>query len=470
MESAGTEAARARLRATDVPKPRASALVPLGVFVGLIVVTAIVMAALGAESPFGHISAAVALFFAVVVAFLMYPGKLNEKFDSFVEGAGHSNIVIMVLTVLLAGAFASVAEASGGVDAFVNLTLSFVPATFLVPGIFVAASLMSLATGSSSGTTAAIGPIAIGLGLSADLDMPMVFAAVLSGAFFGDNLSVISDTTIVVTRGQGVKMRDKFRLNWWIAFPATLVAVVLFAVFGAQQVAELPSIGEANVLKVLPYVLVLVAAVIGMNVFAVLTLGIFTSGIVGMAVGGLTFSTFSDAVMTGFSGMTEIVVLAVFIGGLAQLMTKAGGLQFLVQRIQRLIRGQRSAEVGLSAMIAVVDTAIANNTAALIATNDVAKQVSRQYRVDPRRTASLMDTFCCVAQGLLPYGNQLLLLVGLSTVAVSPLEVLPFMWYPMALGVFAILSIFIPFADGVVRKDPWNWDNDMAESDVQRAR
>lgn len=453
---------------TPAPTPRASALVPFAVFIGLIIATAIVASALGADKPFNHLPAAVALFFAVIVAFLMYGGSLSEKFETFIAGAGQSNIVIMVLTVLLAGAFAEVASASGGVESFVNLALSLVPVEFLIPGIFIAAGLMSLATGSSSGTTAAMAPIALSVGQAADLNLAMVFAAVLSGAFVGDNLSVISDTTIVVTRGQGVKMKDKFRLNWKIALPALIVTLGLFAAFGVQQGEATADVGEFNIIKVIPYFLVLITAIIGVNVFAVLTVGILTSGIVGMAFGDMDFSGFNEAIYTGFEGMIGIVVLAVFIGGLSLMMTKAGGLEFIVRSIQRLIRGRKSAEVGISAIVGLVDVAIANNTAALIATNDVVKQISRKYRVDPRRAASLMDIFSCVAQGLIPYGNQLLLIVAIGGALVSPMQIIPFMWYPMVLGLITLISIFVPFADGAVRKDPWNWEKDMTESDVRK--
>ncbi|MGP0225133.1 Na+/H+ antiporter NhaC family protein [Paenarthrobacter sp. NCHU4564] len=463
-----TEADSEVLAVPVKPKPSATALIPFLVFIGLILVTAIVMTAMGEAKPFGHLPAAVALFFAVVVAFLIYRGSLAEKFETFVQGAGHNNIVIMVLTVLLAGGFASVASASGGVESFVNLTLTLVPATFLVPGIFLAAGIMSLATGSSTGTTAAMGPIALSVAQAADLNLAMVFAAVLSGAFVGDGLSFVSDTTIVVTRGQGVKMKDKFRLNWKIAFPSMLVTLGLFVAFGSADQAASPETGDFNLVKVLPYFLVLITAIIGINVFVVLTVGILASGIVGMAFGELNFSSFNEAIFEGFEGMIGIIVLAVFIGGLSEMMSRAGGLEFIVVRIQKLIRGRKSAEIGIAAIVGLVDVAIANNTAALIATNDVCKQIARQYKVDPRRTASLMDIFCCVGQGLIPYGNQILLLVGIGGALVSPVEVIPFMWYPMVLGALAILSIFIPFADGAVRKDPWNWEKNTTESDVRK--
>lgn len=447
------------------PTPRGSALIPFAVFIALILGTAIIMGAMGEARPFGHIDASVALCFAVVVAFLIYPGSLDEKFESFVKGSGNSNIVIMVMTVLFAGAFSTVAAASGGVESFVNFALTFIPATFLIPGIFVAASVMSLATGSSTGTTAAIGPIALGIAQTAGLDVPMTFAAVLSGAFFGDNLSIISDTTIVVTRGQGVKMKDKFFLNWKIAFPAMVVTLVLFGLFGG---AGTDAVGDKGyeLIKVLPYLFVLLIAIIGVNVFVVLTLGIVASGAVGIIFGDMTYTSLNGAIYDGFVDMVGLVVLAFFIGGLSEMMTRAGGLEFIVQRIRGFIRGRKSAEVGICAIVSLVDAAIANNTAALIATNDVSREVSKQYKVDPRRTASLMDIFCCVAQGLLPYGNQILLIVGFSAASVTPLEIIPYMWYPMALGAFAILSIFIPFADGALKKDPWNWEAEAPESEV----
>ncbi|ARK25370.1 sodium:proton antiporter [Sporosarcina sp. P37] len=443
------------------------ALLPLLIFIGLMVGTGIILTFVGVEKPFHQIPPSAALFLAVISAFVIYKAPMERKIGSFISGCTNENIAIMVLTVLLAGAFSTVAGAMGGVESFVNLCLTFMPTSILIAGFFVICALMSLATGSSSGTVAALAPIAFSIGQIADLNMAMLFAAVLGGAFFGDNLSIISDTTIVVTRGQGVEMRDKFRINLWIALPAVVVTVILLLVFGGQATSAPIEIGEYNLIKVIPYFVVLLFAVLGMNVFAVLTSGIILSGIIGLFTSDLTFLSFNQAVFDGFEGMIEIVVLALFIGGLSQMMKDAGGIQFIIEKVTRNIKGRQSAELGISGMVALADAAIANNTAALIATNDIAKEITHKHQVDPRRTAALMDIFSSVAQGLLPYGNQILLLVGIAGGIVSPIEIIPYMWYVMLLGIFAILSIYIPFADRAIKKQPWVWDEKNSTDEIE---
>ncbi|MCZ2258596.1 Na+/H+ antiporter NhaC family protein [Sporosarcina sp. G11-34] len=448
--------------------PNGWALVPLLIFVGLMIGTGAIMSSAGVEKPFHQLPASAALFMAVIAAFIIYRDPIEKKVGSFIHGCTNENILIMVLTVLLAGAFSEVAGAMGGVESFVNLALTFMPPSLLIAGFFIICSLMSLATGTSSGTVAALAPIALSIGQVADLNMAMLFAAVLGGAFFGDNLSIISDTTIVVTRGQGVAMKDKFRVNLWIALPAMIVTVILFLIFGGQETAAALEIGEYSVIKVLPYIFVLLFAVLGGNVFVVLTSGIILSGLVGIFHGDLTFITLNQSIFTGFEGMLEIIVLALFIGGLSQMMNDGGGLQFIIDKVTKRVKGKKTAELGIIGMVSLTDVAVANNTAALIATNDIAKEITEEYKVDPRRTAAIMDIFSSVTQGLLPYGNQILLLVGIAGGIVSPLEIIPYMWYVMLLGVFGIISIYIPFADRVIKKEPWVWDKEdvTAESKI----
>ena len=320
----------------------------------------------------------------------------------------------------------------------------------------VIAAFMALATGSSSGTTAALGTIAFTIAQKAGLNIPMVLAAVLCGAFFGDNLSVISDTTIVATRTQGCEMKDKFRMNLLIALPAAIITAILFLMMGTPETAVPIEVGDYSLIKVIPYLYVLIASVAGMNVFMVLGSGTLLAGLIGIFAGDISVIVFAQKVYDGFAGMTEIVLLAIFIGGLSNMMAKQGGLNFLMKRIRKMIKGKKSAEVGIAVLVSAADAAVANNTAALIVTADVAKEISNEYKVDPRRTASLMDIFCCTAQGCLPYGNQILLIGGLVGGAVAPVEILPYMWYILLLMVSAIASIYIPFADGTIRKHPWN--------------
>lgn len=447
----------------NVKKKSGMSLIPFLIFIVLLVGSGIVLSIMGVERPFYQVPASVAVFAAIVVAFLMYKGSIEEKVNDFIQGCCNENIAIMYMTCFLAGSFAEVAKAIGGVDSVVNLGLSVMPARYITVGVFVIAAFMALATGSSSGTTAALGTIAFTIAQKAGLNIPMVLAAVLCGAFFGDNLSVISDTTIVATRTQGCEMKDKFRMNLLIALPAAIITAILFLMMGTPETAVPIEVGEFSLIKVIPYLYVLIASVAGMNVFMVLGSGTLLAGLIGIFAGDISVIVFAQKVYDGFAGMTEIVLLAIFIGGLSNMMAKQGGLNFLMKRIRKMIKGKKSAEVGIAVLVSAADAAVANNTAALIVTADVAKEISNEYKVDPRRTASLMDIFCCTAQGCLPYGNQILLIGGLVGGAVAPVEILPYMWYILLLMVSAIASIYIPFADGTIRKHPWNWEKKCAE-------
>lgn len=438
-------------------------LIPFLVFIVLLLGSGIYFSLKGVDKPFYQIPAGASLFIAVVVAFIMYKGSFEEKAESFIKGASDENITIMVMTCFLAGSFAFVAKAIGGVDSVVNLGLSIIPPQYITVGMFLIACFMSLATGSSSGTTAALGSIAFSIGQGAGLNMPMLLAAVLGGAFFGDNLSIISDTTIVATRTQGVDMKDKFRMNLLISLPAAVLAAVLYFIFGKPTQEFVIQQGSYDLILILPYLYVLITALLGMNVFAVLGSGTIIAGLVGMIRGTIDVAGTMKAIMGGFEDMTGIVVLAIFIGGLSQMMTDQGGLEFLINKIKGFMKGRKSTEVGIAVMVSAADAAVANNTAALIITADVCREMSHENKVDPRRTASLMDIFCCIMQGFLPYGNQILLIGGLAMGTVAPLEIIPYMWYNVLLGFFAILSIFVPFADGVIRKKPWNWETMKAE-------
>jgi len=450
--------------------PRGTALLPFILFIVLVLGTGMFLSLQGVDQPFNQLRASVALFAAVIFAFIIYKGSIEEKVSSFIKGTTDENISIMYMTCFLAGAFATVAKVSGGVDSVVNLGLTMVPPQFITVGLFVIAMFMALATGSSSGTTAALGTIAYSVAVEAGLNLPMVLAAVLGGAFFGDNLSVISDTTIVATTTQGVEMRDKFRMNLTIALPAAILAGILYLVFGTPEVVVDVNPGAFNLILVIPYIYVLVASILGMNVFMVLGSGAIVAGILGMFVGNINLLEFAQAIHAGFADMTEIVLLAIFIGGLSQMMEDEGGIAWIMSKIQNITKDEKSAQIGISVLVGGVDAAVANNTAALIVTADVCREISDEYKVDPRRTASLLDIFSCVIQGLIPYGNQILLISGLAAGAAAPVEIIPYMWYNLILGVAAIISIYIPFADGVIKKDPWNWKYRASESVVKRRK
>ena len=436
------------------------ALIPFLVFILIYLGAGIYMQAKGVEMAFYQFPAPVAIAIGVVVAFAMLQGTIDEKFTDFIKGCGEENIMIMCIIYLLAGAFATVSKAMGGVDATVNLGLSLIPAQFMTAGIFLIACFLSLATGTSMGTIGAIAPIALGVADKAGLNIVLVMAAVIGGSMFGDNLSIISDTTIAATRTQGVEMRDKFRMNFLIALPAAAITFVLLLIFGnPETIVPLGNL-EYSLIKVVPYMLVLIMALVGVNVFIVLTAGIFAAGLIGVFGGELTLFTFAQNVYSGFTSMNEVFFLSLMTGGLAFMVTKRGGLQWILYKIQKLIRGPKSAQVGIAAINSVADLAVANNTIAIIITGSIAKGISKEYKVDLRRVASLLDISACVFQGLIPYGAQILLVGSLSAGAVSPVALLPFLWYQWLLAIFAIISIFVPFADGIIRKEPWDWEKE----------
>lgn len=444
------------------------ALIPFLLFIVIYLGVGVYLNSQGVAMAFYQFPAPTAVLIGVIVAFLMHKGSIEEKFDTFLTGCRDENIIIMCIIYLLAGAFSGVAKASGGVDSFVNLGLTLIPAQFMTAGLFIISCFMSTATGTSMGTIAAVGPIAFGVAQAAGLGLPLTMAAVIGGAMFGDNLSIISDTTIAATRTQGVEMRDKFRMNFTIALPAAVITVILLLITGTPKVAAAIQIGDYNVLKVIPYAVVLVAALMGVNVFAVLAVGVILSGIIGIAAGSLSFLTFGQEVFNGMVGMFDVFLTSLFIGGLAEMTKKAGGLQFLINGVEKIIKGPKSAEIGIAALVSVTDLAVANNTVAIIIDGPIAKEICYEYKVDPRRSASFLDIFSCVMQGVIPYGAQMLLVGTLTGGAVFSLEIIPLLWYQMLLAVFAIVSIYIPFADGVIRKNPWNWEKGMAQDKVDR--
>ena len=434
--------------------------VPMLVFVVIYIVAGVLL------NDFYTFPSPVALFLAIVVAFAMFKGTLDEKFKDFTEGCGDENIQIMLMVYLLAGAFSAVAKAMGGVDATVNFGLTFIPAQFLVAGLFVIGSFLGVATGTSMGTITALVPIACGVVDKAGLNLPLALAAVVGGAMFGDNLSMISDTTIAATRTQGVEMKDKFRVNAFIAAPAAILTIVLLVIFGRPEtVVPLDNL-SFDIIKVLPYVLVLGLAVAGLNVFLTLTVGIFSAGIIGIVSGDLTILTFGQSVYNGFVGMNEVFFLSLLMGGLSNMVTKQGGIDWLLNKIKSFIKGPKSAQLGIAALAAAGDLATANNTVAIIVVGPISKSVSEEFKVDPRKTASILDIVSCVFQGAIPYGAQILSVGSLAAIAgfaISPVELIPFLWYQWLLAAALIVSFFVPFADGIIKKNPWNWEKGKAE-------
>lgn len=444
--------------------PNAKALIPFLVFIVLYLGSGIILELSGAEMAFYQLPAPVAIIAGVIVAFIIFKGSIDEKFSDFARGCGNENILIMCFIYLFAGAFATVSKSMGGVDSTVNLGLSLIPAQYITAGMFVISAFLSVATGTSMGTISTVAPIAIATADKAGLNLTLIVAAIIGGAMFGDNLSVISDTTIAATRTQNCELKDKFRVNFYIALPAAIITFVLLIVFGKPETVIPLEKLDFNFIKVIPYVLVLVLAISGFNVFLTLGLGTMVSGLIGISYGDLTPLTFAQNIYNGFAGMNEIFLLSMFTGGLAHMVTEHGGLQWVLEKIQKVVKGEKTAQIGISAIAAVTDMAIANNTVAIIITGPIIKELSKKYKVDPRKAASLLDIWTCIFQGFIPYGAQILLAGSLTAGLVSPLDLFPLLWYQQLLAIFTIISMFIPYADGLMKKKPWNWELDKAES------
>ena len=434
-------------------------LIPFIVFIGLYLGTGVFLQMSGTEMAFYQLPSPVAAFVGIIVAFFIVDGTLKHKVHIFLRGCGQEDIMTMCMVYLLAGAFATVAKAMGGVDATVNLGLAFIPPQFIAAGIFIIAAFISTATGTSVGAIVSVGPIAIGLAEKSGVYLPLVLGALIGGAMFGDNLSMISDTTIASTRTQGVEMKDKFRVNLAIVLPTALLTIILLLIFG--QPTQTPQIDTLsyNVIKVLPYLLVLGMSLCGLNVFLVLLSGIIASGIVGLAYGDFGLLGFSTNIYNGFTSMNEIFILSLFTGGLAGLVIQAGGITWLLEKVEKLIKGPKSAELGIATLVSLTDIAVANNTVAIIINGSIAKQLSNKYKVDPRRTSTLLDVFACIWQGIIPYGAQMLIMLKFTEGSVGFSMVFPFLWYQGLLAIFAISSIFVPFANQYIKKNPWNWDS-----------
>ncbi|MEZ9071856.1 Na+/H+ antiporter NhaC family protein [Vibrio splendidus] len=430
--------------------PSAVALIPLIVFLTLFIGVGTYLSLQGVDFAFYQLPAPIAALPAVMLALLLSKDKLNRAIEQFLGGVGHKDIIAMCMIYLLAGAFAAVAKASGGVDATVNLGLSAIPTSMILPGIFLISAFIATAMGTSMGTIAAVAPVALGIADSAGMSIPLTAGVVLSGAMFGDNLSIISDTTIAATRSQGCEMRDKFKENIRIALPAALIAIVIFA-FNSTA-TQVPETGPIEWLKVLPYITILILAVSGMNVFVVLTIGILLAG--GVSLGSVEnygLTDYAQDIYAGFGNMQEIFLLSMLIGGLSELMRRQGGLAFLTNLVSALIRAfgsshskqanGRASELGIAGLVSMVNLCTANNTVAIIVSGSVARQLAEENDVSPRRSASLLDIFSCVIQGVLPYGAQVLLLG--SVFNLSPLEIVSNSYYCFALAIVAVVAVFI---------------------------
>ncbi len=413
----------------------------------IVVLLAAYLAMALASGDFYRISISVAFVVAAVYAVATLRGisrSLQERIAVFSEGASDRNILYMIWIFILAGIFASTAKAMGAVDATVHFTMRFVPVEFLPAGIFVAACFVSLSVGTSVGTIVALTPVVTGLATQLGADTAQMVAIVVGGAFFGDNLSFISDTTIAATMTQGCNMKDKFRTNLLIVLPAALLSLGLYLFLGLSGAADCVEMGAAaEWYKAIPYLLVLVCAISGVNVLMVLVLGILATVVIGVACGSLTLVSFCEEAGNGVLSMGELIIITLLAGGLMQMVKQSGGFEFITRAITNRISGKRGAEAAIAGLTVLTDICTANNTIAIITVGPIARDLSERYGVAPRKSASLMDTASCFAQGILPYGAQLLMASGLAQI--SPIEIIPHLYYPMAIGVMVVLSIIFQF-------------------------
>ena len=419
-------------------------LLPFGVFLGLFLGTGIVLTLQGVEFAFYQLPASIAIIPAILLAIAMGRETINEKIGQFIQGAGHQNIITMCIIYLLAGAFATVAKATGSVDASVQLGLSIFPDYLLLPGLFLVAAFLATAMGTSMGTIAAIAPIALGFIESSDIDPSVIAGCIISGAIFGDNLSIISDTTIASTRSQGAQMKDKFKVNFKFAIPAALICLAIFAAQGITLDHQASQ--ELDIIGFLPYIVILALALSGMNVFMVLIIGIVLAAAIGMLNNGYQLASWVSDINKGFAGMQDIFILSLFIGGLSELIKRQGGLAALTASIEKLTRKlspnnqKRAAGIGIASLAFSCNFFTANNTVSIIVTGETAKGLAQDGELSPAHSASLLDIFACINQGLLPYGAQALLLG--ATLKISPIEVVSNAYYPMILLVVASFAFW----------------------------
>ncbi|MBR5988750.1 MAG: Na+/H+ antiporter NhaC family protein [Prevotella sp.] len=413
------------------------ALSPLMVFVAFYLITSII------AGDFYKIPITVAFMVSSIYAIIISGGRpLMSRINAFSRGAAAEQMMLMIWIFILAGAFAHSAKAMGCIDATVNLTLSLLPPQMILAGLFLAACFISLSIGTSVGTIAALVPIAVGIASETGTDVALMTAIIVGGSFFGDNLSFISDTTIVATQTQGCRLSDKFRVNAFLVFPAAILILGIYLLIGLHVSAP-QHIPQVEWVKVLPYLVVLVTAIFGMNVMAVLTLGILLTGGIGLVTGSFELYGWMGAMGEGILSMGELIIVTMMAGGILELVRQQGGIDFVIHQLTRHVNGKRGAEMSIAALVSLVDVCTANNTVAILTVGGIAKQIGDRYGVDNKKCASILDTFSCVMQGFIPYGAQMLIAAGLASL--NPIAMIPYLYYPFALGVVAIMAIFFRY-------------------------
>lgn len=423
------------------------ALSPL--FLLIVLIVAFTVYSVDSSHQDTSLSLTVAFMISSIYAVAISGGMpVRKRVDTYSKGAGANNLMLMLWIYVLAGSFAASAKAMGAVDATVNLALSILPASMILPGLFLAACFISVSIGTSVGTVVALVPIAAGLAHSMDANVGMMTAIIVGGAYFGDNLSFISDTTVVATQTQNCKMSDKFKVNSMIVVPATVLVLIAYSVMGVGL--QTPThINEVEYMKVLPYLTVLVTAIAGMNVMAVLTLGTLLCGAIGIgshllgASGSYDLFGWFSAMGNGIIGMGELIIIAMMAGGMLEIIRENGGIDFIINKITAHVNSKRGAELSIAALVSMVNICTANNTVAILTVGNISKKIGDRFGVDNRKAASILDTFSCMVQGLIPYGVQMLLAAGLANL--SPMDILPYLYYPLAIGVAALLAILLRY-------------------------
>ncbi len=413
------------------------ALSPLMVFIVLYLVTSII------ARDFYKVPITVAFMLSSIYAVIIYGGRpIKERILVYSQGAGTNQMMLMLWIFVLAGAFAHSAKVMGAIDATVNLALTLLPSQMLLAGLFLAACFISLSIGTSVGTIVALTPIAAGIAEQTGGAVPMLVAVVVGGSFFGDNLSFISDTTIMATSTQGCKMSDKFRANSFIVIPAAIIILLAYIVMG-NNISSPQQVNAVSYVKVIPYIVVLLTAIAGLNVMAVLTVGIFLTGLIGIIDGSYDIFGWFQAMGDGILGMGELIIITMMAGGMLEIVKQQGGIDFLIQRLTKHIHSKRGAELSIAALVSLVNLCTANNTVAILTVGSISKHIGDRYGVDNRKAASILDTFSCMMQGLIPYGAQLLMAAGLASL--NPISIIPYLYYPAAIGLAALLAIIFRY-------------------------
>lgn len=423
------------------------ALSPL--FLLIVLIVAFTVYSVDSSHQDTSLSLTVAFMISSIYAVAISGGMpVRKRVDTYSKGAGANNLMLMLWIYVLAGSFAASAKAMGAVDATVNLALSILPASMILPGLFLAACFISVSIGTSVGTVVALVPIAAGLAHSMDANVGMMTAIIVGGAYFGDNLSFISDTTVVATQTQNCKMSDKFKVNSMIVVPAAVLVLIAYSVMGIGLQAP-THINEVEYMKVLPYLIVLITAIAGMNVMTVLTLGTLLCGAIGIgshllgASGSYDLFGWFSAMGNGIIGMGELIIIAMMAGGMLEIIRENGGIDFIINKITAHVNSKRGAELSIAALVSMVNICTANNTVAILTVGNISKKIGDRFGVDNRKAASILDTFSCMVQGLIPYGVQMLLAAGLANL--SPMDILPYLYYPLAIGVAALLAILLRY-------------------------